>query len=101
MNLRTVDGKDIDSLTNGTTMTNGDSFKDALSANASRIQDLFDVSYLNCALATEPGDEVVPLKEIVEELIALSELEHTDAKTVRRKAKDYWVRTSLLFGLLT
>lgn len=93
-------GKNPNGLNNGMLMMNGDTAKPPSSARSSRIQDLFDVFYLNYALALKQGDDVTELAATVERLSTLSELEASDAKAVRRRAKDYWARTNLLFGLL-
>lgn len=93
-------GKDLNGLTNGMAVINGDTAQPPSSARSSRIQDLFDVSYLNCALALKQGDDVAELAGTAGKLSNLSELGESDAKAVRRRAKDYWARTNLLFGLL-
>lgn len=92
--------KDVNGLTNGKMMVNGDHPQSPPSAQPSRIQDLFDTFYLNCALTPKQGDEVAQLAGIVEKLSTLSELEEAYVKVVGRRAKDYWARTNLLLGLL-
>jgi hypothetical protein len=93
-------GKNLNGLNNGMLMINGDTVKPPSPAHSSRIQDLFDVFYLNYALALKQGDDGTELAATVERLSTLSELEASDVKAVRRRAKDYWARTNLLFGLL-
>ena len=93
-------GKDVNELTNGTTMVNGDTPKRPVSAHHSRIQHLFDALYLNCALAQKQGEDVMQLAGRVEILRALSDVKDSDAKVLSRRAKDFWARTNLLFGLL-
>jgi hypothetical protein len=100
MDTGNLHGRDVNGLTNGTLLVNGDTPKPNSSPPPSRIQDLFDVFYLNCALAPKQGEDVVQLAGIMEKLNTLSELEEADVKVVRRRAKDYWARTNLLFGLL-
>ena len=93
-------GKSMNGLTNGAILVNGDAPERPPSAHPSRTQDLFDVLYLSCALTPKQGDDVVLLAGMAEKLSTLSDLEDSDAEAVRRRAKDYWARTNLLFGLL-
>jgi conserved oligomeric Golgi complex subunit 1 len=100
LNAGNLHGRDRNGLTNGTVIVNGDTAKPPSSIESPRIQDFFDVFYLNYALAPKQGDDVEDFAVIVEKLSTLSELEDSDVKAVRRRAKDYWARTNLLFGLL-
>jgi hypothetical protein len=92
--------KNTDGFPNGTITLNGHNPNPRPSTHSTAIQDLFDVFYLNCALAPKQGDDVVQLTGIVDKLNALSDCQESHAKLVRRRAKDYWARTNLLFGLL-
>jgi hypothetical protein len=92
--------KKTDGFPNGTITVNGHPPSSRPSAHSATIQDLFDVFYLNCALAPKQGDDVVQLAGIIDKLSTLSDCEGSHAKTLRRRAKDYWARTNLLFGLL-
>ena len=96
-NLR---AKITDGIPNGTITVNGHNPSPRPSAHSATIQDLFDVFYLNCALALKQGDDVVQLAGVIDKLSTLSDCEESHAKVVRRRAKDYWARTNLLFGLL-
>ena len=95
-----IHATDVNGLTNGTMMVNGDSPKQLPFLHHSRIQDFFDALYLNRALAQKQGEDVMQLREIMQKLNALSNLEESDAKALSRRAQDYWARTNLLFGLL-
>lgn len=94
------DEKDVNGSTSDVAMTNGDTTNLPSATRLSRAQDLFDVLYLNYALAPERGDDVHGLAGTVQKLTTLSELDGSHAKAVSRRAKDYWERTNLLFGLL-
>ena len=92
--------KNTNGFPNGTITVNGHNPSPRPSAHSATIQDLFDVFYLNCALALKQGDDVVQLAGVIDKLSTLSDCEESHAKVVRRRAKDYWARTNLLFGLL-
>jgi hypothetical protein len=95
-----LDAKNTDEFPNGTIMVNGHNPGPRPSAHSATIQDLFDVFYLSCALAPKQGDDVVQLAGIIGKLSTLSDCEESHAKVMRKRAKDYWARTNLLFGLL-
>jgi hypothetical protein len=92
--------KELNGSINGMITINGDTAKPPSPARSSRIQDLFDALYLNYALALKQGEVATELAGTVGRLSVLSELEESGVKAVRRRAKDYWARTNLLFGLL-
>jgi hypothetical protein len=86
---------------NGTITVNGHTPSPRPFSPSAAIQDLFDAFYLNCALAPKQGDDVVQLAGIIDKLSTRSDCEESHVKVVRRRAKEYWARTNLLFGLLT
>ena len=67
--------------------------------NEAGVQLMFDIMYLGYALsssAEEPSD----FADAMEKLRVLSQLENPDIETLEKRARAYWERTSLLFGIL-
>ena len=66
-----------------------------------RIQKLFDVLYLDNALAVaDPSASNKDLKIVQSSLIDAIEMEGKAIERMKKGAAEYWKRTSLLFGLL-
>ena len=86
--------KATNGLPNDLPHINGDT---SHAVNFDHVQGLFDAHYLDNALASSESSH---LQHSTQELAALSELEETELNVVKKRAKDYWARTSLLFGLL-
>ncbi|KKY28560.1 hypothetical protein UCRPC4_g00549 [Phaeomoniella chlamydospora] len=67
--------------------------------NRGRVQSVYDYLYLQCALGSAIVSHDSTLISL-EELRTQSGLTSSDIKTLENRSKDYWNRTSLLFGLL-
>ena len=86
--------KATNGLPNGVPLVNGDI---SHTVNFEHVQGLFDAHYLGNALASSGTS---PLQSSIEKLALQSELEEAQLKVVKKRAKDYWARTILLFGIL-
>lgn len=67
------------------------------------IQWLFDISYLRCGLSLSSSSELTPdaLKELEAMVFERTGLETSARQRITKTSREYWKRTSLLFGLLT
>lgn len=93
--------RELNGFNNGATILNGPAVGTSGTTHASQMQNLFDIHYLQFALATAGDTEKVSLMtEIVDKITVSAKLEEAHVQTVEKSAEEYWTRTNLLFGLL-